>query len=148
MLRVNIIFLADQQIAKSIHLKIPLRRKNIISLQHTIKQGDSLWSLASRYLGDGTRWRMIYDHHNNEVARFGPQPQNRIFAIDDPDLIFVGQTLWIPPHQKVMPPGTGEKSKAKKIATPVNLKLNTASAVTRPRPSMSATWSNLTSRPK
>jgi nucleoid-associated protein YgaU len=67
-----------------------------MALRHTVRQGDSLWSLAHRYLGNGTKWQEILDEHNRAASR--PGPRNGIWPIDDPDLIFVGQTIMIPPR--------------------------------------------------
>ncbi|NNK01286.1 MAG: hypothetical protein HKP58_12840, partial [Desulfatitalea sp.] len=85
--------------------------------------GDSLWNLSCRYLGSGARWRGIFDGHNDHVAQFGPQPQQCLFAIKDPNLIYVGQLLMIPSPPKHMPPGTDAKAEASQLAVPLNLKV-------------------------
>ena len=59
-----------------------------MAIRYTVRRGDSLWGLAYRYLGSGTRYPLIMDEHNKEVARFGPH--GRLLSIKDPNLIFVG----------------------------------------------------------
>ena len=49
---------------------------------YTVEQGDSLWKIAQRQLGSGTRWGEIYEANRN--------------AIKDPGMIYVGQTLAVP----------------------------------------------------
>lgn len=47
---------------------------------YTVKAGDTLWAVAKQQLGDGNRWREIYQ---NNVAVIGP----------DPNIIRPGQVL-------------------------------------------------------
>ncbi|MEY9936995.1 LysM peptidoglycan-binding domain-containing protein [Streptacidiphilus sp. MAP5-3] len=54
-----------------------------------VRQGDTLWDLARRHLGDPLRWREIY-HLNHGV----PQADGR--TLSDPDLICPGWTLQLP----------------------------------------------------
>jgi nucleoid-associated protein YgaU len=49
---------------------------------YVVVEGDSLSKIARRQYGDANKWRTIYEA-NKEV-------------IDDPDLIFPGQTLKVP----------------------------------------------------
>jgi nucleoid-associated protein YgaU len=51
--------------------------------EYTVKSGDSLSKIAQQKLGDGNKWRQIYD-------------ANRAVIGDDPDLIKPGQRLRIP----------------------------------------------------
>ncbi len=64
-------------------------------IRHVVRRGDSLWGLAGRYLGSGARWPEI-DQFHNEFALGGRHPQ--LLPIKDPNLIFVGQTIFIPPR--------------------------------------------------
>ncbi|MFZ1983580.1 MAG: LysM peptidoglycan-binding domain-containing protein [Desulfatitalea sp.] len=64
-------------------------------IRHIVRRGDSLYSLAGQYLGSGTRWPEI-DKFHNEFALGGKQPQ--LLLIKDPNLIFVGQVIFIPPR--------------------------------------------------
>jgi len=48
-----------------------------------VRPGDSLWAIAKRELGDGSRWREIYEANRDVI---GP----------DPNVIQVGMTLRIP----------------------------------------------------
>lgn len=50
---------------------------------YQVKPGDSLWAIAKRALGDGSRWREIYEANRDVI---GP----------DPNVIQVGMTLRIP----------------------------------------------------
>jgi nucleoid-associated protein YgaU len=52
------------------------------SRSYTVVAGDSLSKIAQRELGDGSRWRAIYDANRDKI--------------DDPDLIHPGQVLKIP----------------------------------------------------
>ncbi len=63
-----------------------------MALRLTVARGDSLWGLANRYLGSGDRYPQIFEFHNREAARFGLPP------IKDKDLIYVGQTILMPPR--------------------------------------------------
>lgn len=54
-----------------------------------VQRRDSLWVLAERHLGDGLRWREIYDLNQGL-----PQPGGR--SLDDPNLIRPGWTLRLP----------------------------------------------------
>jgi len=54
-----------------------------------VQRRDSLWLLAERHLGDGLRWREIYN-----LNRGQPQPGGR--TLRDPDLIRPGWTLRMP----------------------------------------------------
>jgi hypothetical protein len=54
-----------------------------------VQRRDSLWVLAERHLGDGLRWREIYDLNQGL-----PQPGGR--SLHDPNLIRPGWTLRLP----------------------------------------------------
>ena len=54
-----------------------------------VEEGDDLWDIAARFLGDPEDWHRIY--HLNEGK---PQPDGR--ALTDPDLIIPGWVLLIP----------------------------------------------------
>ncbi len=49
---------------------------------YIVVAGDSLWKIAAKYLGDGTKWADIYALNSS--------------AIVDPNLIYVGQVLKLP----------------------------------------------------
>ena len=50
----------------------------------TVKSGDSLSKIAKRELGDGNKWKAIYEANRDKIK--------------DPDLIHPGQVLNIPPQ--------------------------------------------------
>jgi len=49
---------------------------------YIVKPGDTLWAIAKKTLGDGGRWREIYNNNTNVIGK-------------DPNLIFPGQVLRI-----------------------------------------------------
>jgi len=49
---------------------------------YTVKSGDTLWAIAKKTLGDGNRWREIYQANADVIGK-------------DPNLIFPGQVLRI-----------------------------------------------------
>ena len=49
---------------------------------YTIQQGDSLSKIAQRHYGDAGKWRELYEANKG--------------VIDDPDLIYPGQTIRVP----------------------------------------------------
>jgi len=49
---------------------------------YTVKPGDTLWAIAKKTLGDGGRWREIYNNNTNVIG-------------EDPNRIFPGQVLRI-----------------------------------------------------
>ena len=50
--------------------------------EYTVEKGDSLWKIAREELGDGNKWKEIYEANKDTVK--------------DPGLIYVGQKLEIP----------------------------------------------------
>lgn len=52
---------------------------------YTVVQGDNLWKIAQKYLGDGSRWQDIYTYNNNKSIIGG-----------NPNLILPGMELSIP----------------------------------------------------
>ncbi len=50
---------------------------------YTVQKGDTLWSIAQRFLGDGKRWREIIDANPG----MDPVPAN----------LKVGQVITLPP---------------------------------------------------
>lgn len=52
---------------------------------YTVVSGDSLWKIAQKYLGDGSRWKEIYTYNNNKSIIGG-----------NPNLIQPGMVLSIP----------------------------------------------------
>jgi hypothetical protein len=86
-------------------------------IRQCIQEGDSLWSFAGRYLGSGTRYPQITNFHNQEAARHG------LRHIDNENLIFVGETILIPPRQKFPEPGNGTKAAGNQLPIPLNLKV-------------------------
>jgi hypothetical protein len=64
---------------------------------HTVVPGDTLWSIAVQYYGDGTQWQVIYQ------ANIGlSQPGGG--ALTDAHWIFPGWTLTIPAATQSAPP--------------------------------------------
>lgn len=49
---------------------------------YTVKQGDTLWAIAKKYLGDGNRYTEIYNLNKNKIS--------------NPNLIYPGQILILP----------------------------------------------------
>jgi nucleoid-associated protein YgaU len=60
-----------------------------VDLRYTVVPRDSLWKLAELHLGDGLRWRELW-----ELNRGVPQPDGR--CLTDPDLIRPGWVLRFP----------------------------------------------------
>ena len=56
-----------------------------------VKPGDSLWSISEQRLGPEASPQQVYDHTLQMYAL------NRKRIGSDPDLIFAGQRLWLPP---------------------------------------------------
>ncbi len=63
------------------------------AVTHTVVSGDTLWSIAEKYLGNGANWNKIYEDNKN--------------AISDPNSIYVGQVLIINVEGGNMATGTG-----------------------------------------
>jgi nucleoid-associated protein YgaU len=53
--------------------------------QYTVQKGDSLSRIAKNLLGDVNAWKQIFEANSD--------------VLDDPDKIFPGQVLKIPPRQ-------------------------------------------------
>ncbi len=53
--------------------------------QYTVQKGDSLSRIAKHLLGDANAWKQIFEANRD--------------VLSDPDKIFPGQTLPIPPRQ-------------------------------------------------
>jgi nucleoid-associated protein YgaU len=47
-----------------------------------VRRGDSLWRISKRHLGNGKKWAAFYKANKKKI--------------DNPDLIYPGQTLIIP----------------------------------------------------
>jgi hypothetical protein len=92
-----------------------------MGIRHMVRRGDSLWRLAGIYLGNGARYQIIVDYHNQEAARFGRH--GGLLPIDDPNLIYVGQTVMVPSREKFPQQGTGKRHEAATTATGLGLKL-------------------------
>ena len=59
----------------------------------TVAVGDNPWDLAERHLGNGMRWRELYD-----LNRGAPQPDGRAWTV--PDQIDAGWILELPPNSQ------------------------------------------------
>ena len=51
---------------------------------YTVQGGDTLWAIAESFLGDGNRWREVYDANADTIG-------------DKPDVIQPDQVLVLPP---------------------------------------------------
>ncbi|MDR0294322.1 MAG: LysM peptidoglycan-binding domain-containing protein, partial [Oscillospiraceae bacterium] len=54
----------------------------VVPKTHTVVGGDTLWGIAKRFLGDGTRWPEIHALNRDKVS--------------NPNLIYAGQVLTLP----------------------------------------------------
>ena len=57
----------------------------LVVVLYVVKRGDSLWKIAKKYLGKGSKWPSIYNI-----------PENKKTIGRDPNLIYPGQRLVIP----------------------------------------------------
>ncbi|GAB4217003.1 MAG: hypothetical protein OHK0022_58840 [Roseiflexaceae bacterium] len=74
---------------------------------YVVQPGDTLVKLAARFYGDGSRWREIFNGTNTKAAAdpsFG--------SIANPNLIRVGQKLWVPGTQAATTPAPTAPSQA------------------------------------
>lgn len=63
----------------------------MLGTKYTVKNGDSLWDISEQFLGDPTKWSLIYKHNNtSEIVKLTGT------SILEQDIIHVGQTLYIP----------------------------------------------------
>ncbi len=95
-----------------------------MDIKHTVSMGESLWGLSHRYLGNGTKYQRIVDHHNqkvDEATRTGQS--NGLLRIDNANLIYIGQTIMVPQKENIPSPGDGNKIEAGTNATGISLKV-------------------------
>ncbi len=65
-------------------LKSEIERLRNAGVQHLIKEGESLWLIASYHYNynDGSKWPLIYERNKDTIS--------------DPNLIYAGEYLWVP----------------------------------------------------
>lgn len=65
-------------------LRAEIERLRNAGVQHTILEGECLWTIASYHInyGDGSQWPLIYERNRETIS--------------DPNLIYAGHTLWLP----------------------------------------------------
>ena len=56
------------------------------STMYTVKKGDTLWAIAKAHYGEGSKYKAIFEANRP--------------MLEDPDKIYPGQTLRIPPEPK------------------------------------------------
>ncbi len=78
----NVLGISDVQ-ADELELESGEATDAAAAVFYTIEKGDTLWAIASKHLGKGARYPEIFEA-NREV-------------IKDPDLIYPGQQIRIPP---------------------------------------------------
>lgn len=114
----------------------------MLGQKYTVQKGDTLWDLAGKHLGNPTAWPKIYEHNNLPQVKAVTKTR-----IADPDLIFIGQTIYLPkqlpsaqpkptPVQSPTPPtkSTGKKpaTRLKGVPFKYNLKSLPSSKVASP----------------
>lgn len=87
----------------------------MLGTKYTVKKDDTLWDLSNQFLGDPTKWPLIFSHNNSS-----PVVKVTGTSIAEQDVIHVGQVLYIPEKDTVTPTIPGSpiryvhfKSKAK-----------------------------------
>jgi len=70
----------------------------ILGSRYEIRAGDTLAGIARRHFGDATLWPLLYEHNN--LPQVVAQTRTRIV---DPNLIFVGQVLYLPIYNEGAP---------------------------------------------
>ena len=60
----------------------PGKNPNTGKTSYTVQKGDSLYNIAKKYLGDGRRWKEIYNLNKDKIK--------------NPNLIYAGQKLTLP----------------------------------------------------
>lgn len=61
----------------------PAEKPATTGKSYTVKSGDSLWKIAQKHLGDGSKWREIYEKNKDVVG-------------GNPNLIYPGQQYILP----------------------------------------------------
>jgi len=93
----------------------------MLGKQYIVKQGDTLWDISAKQLGDPLKWPELFEHNNQSKVAASTG-----MKIADPDLIFVGQKLFIPGKmpvnkpvikKKQPKPNTAKKKAFKKVSS-------------------------------
>lgn len=77
------------------------------TVSYTIKSGDTLWSIAQRFLGSGTKWKTIYDANKDIIESTA---KSRGYKSSD-------NGHWIFPGVKLTIPGASSSSASSGTAT-------------------------------
>lgn len=63
----------------------------MLGTKYVVREDDTLWDLSNKFLGDPTKWPLIYKHNNtSSVVKLTGS------SIPEQDIIHVGQVLYIP----------------------------------------------------
>jgi LysM repeat protein len=83
--------------------------------QYTVKHGDTLWDIAGKHLGNSMKWPEIHDYNNKPaiISKTGVK-------ITNPDLIFVGQKIYIPDTKSPVKPTVANRPKMPSAKPPPN----------------------------
>jgi Tol biopolymer transport system component len=84
---------------------------------YTVQRDDTLWRLAEKYLGDGWLYQEIIIATQ---ARHAADPE--FAALSDPNLLYVGDHLWIPGG--VSPPTDGDSASGQETPITPELRVN------------------------
>lgn len=82
---------------------------------YIVKNGDTLWDIAGKHMGNPSRWPEIHDYNNRPavITRTG-------IKITNPDLIFIGQKVYIPDTKSPANPTVAARPKVPSAKPPPN----------------------------
>ena len=86
----------------------------MLGIRYVVQPGDTLWGLAGRFFGDPADWPLIHQHNNSAqaIAATGCR-------ISDPNLIFVGQVIYVPDQRPQAALPSPSPQAALQNATPI-----------------------------